>query len=83
MPIVEDEDNLRLILKTYLENKGWNITEFSDGLSAMEQAEEPFHLWVLDIMLPGIDGYSIIDRIKTANPRVPRHFHISQGQGYR
>ncbi len=69
--IVEDEDNLRLILKTYLENKGWNITEFSDGLSAMEQAEEPFHLWVLDIMLPGIDGYSIIDRIKTANPRVP------------
>lgn len=69
--LVEDEENLRLILKTYLENKGWEITEFEDGNSALQQVEEDFHLWILDIMLPGIDGYSIIDRIKVNNPSVP------------
>lgn len=69
--LAEDEESLRLILKTYLKNKGWQITEFANGTEAMAFTGEAFHLWILDIMLPGIDGYTLIDAIKSKTPSVP------------
>lgn len=62
--LVEDEANLSQVLKAYMEKEGWNITVFADGDAAVEAVEGKPHLWVLDIMLPGTDGYQVLKAIK-------------------
>ncbi|HEX7064779.1 MAG TPA: response regulator transcription factor [Bacillales bacterium] len=62
--LVEDEENLAQVLKTYMENEGWEVRMFHDGESVLSHVEDEVHLWVLDIMLPGIDGYQLLKRIK-------------------
>ncbi|ULN60115.1 response regulator transcription factor [Bacillus velezensis] len=69
--LVEDEDNLNELLTKYLENEGWNITSFTKGEDARKQMLPSPHLWILDIMLPDTDGYTLIKEIKEKDPDVP------------
>lgn len=62
--LVEDEQNLAEVIKAYMEKEGWEVKHFTDGKDASEQIEHPPHLWVLDIMLPGMDGYQLLKQIK-------------------
>ncbi|WP_100406533.1 response regulator transcription factor [Bacillus solitudinis] len=62
--LVEDEKNLSEVLKAYLEKEGWVVRVFHDGDEAKEVIEEKPHLWILDIMLPGTDGYQLLKAIK-------------------
>lgn len=63
--IVEDEKEIRNILKVYLLTAGYEVTEATDGEEAMKIFyEKPFDLVVLDIMLPKKDGWSICREIK-------------------
>ncbi|WP_017728688.1 response regulator transcription factor [Halalkalibacterium ligniniphilum] len=63
--LVEDETNLSEVLKAYLEKEGWTVKVFHDGDEAQKAIElETPHLWVLDIMLPGTDGYQLLKGIK-------------------
>lgn len=67
--IVEDETILREIVKDYLENEGHEVIEAIDGVQALELFQEQnFHLIILDIMLPKVDGWAVCRRIrKTSN----------------
>ncbi|MGB9804263.1 response regulator transcription factor [Desulfofundulus sp.] len=69
--LVEDEVNLSNILVSYLEKEGWEVRSFNDGQSALRAIHEHPHLWILDIMLPDIDGYQLLRSIKEASPDVP------------
>lgn len=69
--LVEDEDNLNELLTKYLENEGWNITSFTKGEDARKLMQPSPHLWILDIMLPDTDGYTLIKEIKEKDPDVP------------
>jgi len=69
--LVEDEENLNSILTSYLQNEGWIVTSFLKGKPAQEQIHNAPHLWILDIMLPDIDGYQLIKEIKTNNEATP------------
>lgn len=62
--LVEDEHNLRTLLVSYLEKEGYEVTAYADGLAAQAAISNTPDLWVLDIMLPGMDGYSLIKEIK-------------------
>ncbi|MBP3951461.1 response regulator transcription factor [Bacillus suaedae] len=62
--LVEDEENLSEVLKAYLEKEGWKIKVFNDGDQAKESIKDKPHLWILDIMLPGTDGYQLLKAIK-------------------
>ncbi|MCK6255864.1 response regulator transcription factor [Fictibacillus sp. KIGAM418] len=62
--LVEDEENLSQVLKAYMEQEGWNVTVFDNGEEAAKNVEDTPHLWILDIMLPGIDGYEVLRKIK-------------------
>ncbi|QKS70740.1 response regulator transcription factor [Paenalkalicoccus suaedae] len=64
--LVEDEDNLGKVIKAYMEKEGWKVTHFVDGKDASEHINDNPHLWVLDIMLPGMDGYQLLKAIKSA-----------------
>lgn len=69
--LVEDETNLNRLLATYLEREGWTVKAFETGLAAKEAIAEKPHLWILDIMLPDIDGFRLIGEIRAATPQVP------------
>jgi two-component system response regulator CssR len=64
--LVEDEKNLAEIIKAYMVREGWDVHHFSDGQVAYEAIDHTKpHLWVLDIMLPNMDGYQLLKAIKT------------------
>ncbi|HZH62886.1 MAG TPA: response regulator transcription factor [Metabacillus sp.] len=69
--LVEDEQNLNELLTMYLKNENWSVTSFMTGSEARKLINTPPHLWILDIMLPDIDGYQLIREIKAATPDVP------------
>ncbi|MFA9557225.1 response regulator transcription factor [Evansella sp. AB-rgal1] len=62
--LVEDEQNLGEVIEAYMKKEGWEVTHFTDGKVASEHIESPPHLWILDIMLPGMDGYQLLKAIK-------------------
>ncbi|MCL7747011.1 response regulator transcription factor [Halalkalibacter alkaliphilus] len=62
--LVEDEENLSEVLKAYLEKEGWNVKVFNDGDAARDAIMDKPHLWILDIMLPGTDGYQLLKAVK-------------------
>ncbi|MHA2959061.1 response regulator transcription factor [Priestia megaterium] len=69
--LVEDEQNLNEVLTLYLQKEGWDVRSFFNGTDAKEMIATPPHLWILDIMLPDIDGYQLIREIKQQTPQVP------------
>jgi len=69
--LVEDDRNLNLVLSSYLEKEGWEVHPFFNGEEAMKNISNPPDLWILDIMLPDIDGYQLIKEIKSKTPNVP------------
>jgi len=69
--LVEDEKVLSQLLSAYLTDSGYNVVVFGDGLKAKSKINEAPDLWILDIMLPGMDGYALIKEIKKATPDIP------------
>jgi len=69
--LVEDEENLNRLLTSYLEKEGWNVKSFLTGNAAQKAIKDSPKLWILDIMLPDIDGYQLIGEIKECSPQVP------------
>lgn len=61
--IVEDEPSINGLIRRNLNLTGHHCTQAFDGLSAVEMLENgSFDLIVLDIMLPGLDGYQVFER---------------------
>jgi len=70
--LVEDEENLQEALKLNLELEGYEITSAYDGKEALEAVKnEHFDLMILDVMLPELDGISVIERIRLQNNDIP------------
>jgi two-component system, OmpR family, alkaline phosphatase synthesis response regulator PhoP len=70
--IVEDEENLLDALKLNLELEGYEVSCARNGAEALKKVdEEYFDLLILDIMLPEIDGISVLERIRLQNNYVP------------
>jgi len=78
--LVEDEENLNRILTKYLEKEGYEVTAFLDGESAVQQIKDLPDLWILDIMLPDMDGYQIIKEIKAYHAHTPVIFISARNQ---
>lgn len=63
--IVEDEESLLKLESILLGSKGYQVTGVKDGLTALDAlAAESFDLVLLDIMMPGIDGFEVCRRIR-------------------
>lgn len=69
---VEDDQSLGFVTRDNLEIHGYEITHSIDGISAMEQIKtNSFDLFILDVMLPGIDGFQLAEAIRKKDPEVP------------
>lgn len=79
--IVEDEKDLANLVVKYLEKEGYQTALFSTGEEALKHLKDSFHLWILDIMLPGMTtGYDLIKAIKEENKDIPVIFTSARDQ---
>ncbi len=70
--LVEDEENLHEALKLNLELEGYEVTSAFDGAEALKAVEnEFFDLIILDVMLPELDGISVVENIRLQLNDVP------------
>mgnify|MGYP003485506867 CR=1 FL=1 len=64
--IVEDEVEISEVIKKYIEHEGYNYKVVENGFQALEAFnQDTFHLVLLDVMLPGIDGFQVLKEIRT------------------
>lgn len=64
--VVDDEKLIREVIRTYAENDGYEIIEAENGEDALKVLEEEsVDLMILDIMMPKMDGYSVLREVKS------------------
>ncbi|MEG2017410.1 MAG: response regulator transcription factor [Clostridium sp.] len=66
--VVEDNLNLNRMIKTYLEAEGYDVQGFLNGADAVENISKEVDLWVMDIMIPDINGFTIFKKVKEIAP---------------
>ena len=70
--VVEDEENIRKVVKTNLELEGYEVIAVDHGEEALDiSRNQHFDLIILDIMLPGISGLDICEQIRLENFDIP------------
>ncbi len=80
--LVEDEEHLHETIKMNLEIEGYSVTSAYTGTEAMKCInEEYFHLIVLDLMLPGMDGISIVEAVRLKHLETPILIVSAKGAG--
>ena len=70
---VEDDEALRFVTQDNLEIAGYNVIGIADGAEAKKQIEEglEFDIAILDVMLPGVDGFAVAEAIRERDAEVP------------
>lgn len=70
--LCEDDENLGMLLREYLQAKGFNADLFADGESGYKAfLKGKYDLCVLDVMMPKKDGFALAQEIRTVNSEVP------------
>ena len=70
--VVEDEKRMAELLRKGLQEEGYVVAVATDGTTAFEMAQaSEFELILLDIMLPGMDGFQVAQRLRQQGNRVP------------
>ena len=70
---VEDDESLRFVTQDNLEIAGYTVIGIADGAEAKKQIEEglEFDIAILDVMLPGVDGFAVAEAIRERDAEVP------------
>ena len=63
--IIEDEEAIADLEKDYLELSGFEVEVANDGVTGLDKAlNEDYNLLILDLMLPGVDGFEICRKVR-------------------
>ena len=69
--VVDDEEYIRDVIVTYLDNEGYQTYQAEDGYEALDMLEkDKYDLMVLDIMMPEMDGFTLLEKLD-ANKKIP------------
>ncbi len=72
--VADDESRMRKLIKDFLIQKNFNILEAEDGEKALkvyEENKEKIDLILLDVMMPKLDGWSVLRNIRQENKKIP------------
>ncbi len=70
--VADDQEGIRLTLKGILTQKGYVVTEAESGDEAVAKASAGrFQLVLMDVKMPGLDGYAAMAKMKAARPDLP------------
>ena len=72
--VVDDEARMRKLIKDFLAQKGFNILEAEDGEKALKiynENKSKINLILLDVMMPKLDGWSVLRQIRQENKTLP------------
>ncbi len=70
--LVEDDVSMGFLLVDYLESNGFKVKLCKDGISGLETFKKGhYDFCILDVMLPGMDGFTIAENIRQVNKQVP------------
>ena len=68
----EDDENLGMLLREYLQAKGFATDLFADGEAGFKGfVKEKYDLCILDVMMPKKDGFTLAQEIRALNPEIP------------
>lgn len=80
MLVVDDEPAIRALVTKIVERAGYPVDSARDGADAIEKLEvENYAVMVVDLMMPNVDGYALIDHIKARGGARPAIIVISAG----
>ena len=80
--LVEDEPHLQEVIKMNLELEDYEVVAVGDGRNALRHFEEQvFHLIILDVMLPEIDGFALCEQMRLKNEHIPIMFLTAKDTG--
>src|ERR1700674_1371441 len=71
--LVEDEESVRTLTRTLLEEAGYTVIEASNGIQALEAAgsySRPIHLLLTDVVMPGMNGPTLADSMLVTHPKM-------------
>lgn len=70
--LVEDEPSIARVVKESLERQGYAVTLSDDGRRALNLSRHhAYHLCIVDVMLPSMDGFTLVREIRRSNPALP------------
>ena len=79
--VIEDEESIRMALEDDFILEGYAVEVASDGFEGMEKAKNPeIDLIILDIMLPGMNGFDICKKLRSKNIQTPIIMLTAKGQ---
>jgi DNA-binding response OmpR family regulator len=83
--VVDDDDAIRLLLKTVLRRRGFAVDTARDGFEALERlGTSRYALILLDVMMPVMNGYDLLEKLRNrATPGRPRVLLLSAGSELR
>ncbi|TYR81699.1 response regulator transcription factor [Priestia megaterium] len=78
--IIDDEKDMRKLIKLSLEREGYMCLEASNGPEALEELTQMLpSLLIIDVMMPMMDGFTLAQRIRSVHPSIPIIFLTARG----
>ena len=80
--VVDDEENIREVIKEYAEFEGHQVSEACDGMQAIEMVKNnDYDIIIMDVMMPRLDGYSACKEIRKIK-QIPVLMLSARGEEY-
>ncbi len=79
--LVEDEENIRETVKLNFEIEGYEVVTAADGRKALKHSQEQhFDVMIVDVMLPEVDGFQVVEQIRLTDRETPIIFLTAKDQ---
>lgn len=70
--VVEDDKNLKKLMVTYLKRNNYTVFEANNGIHALDIIDKQYiDLVISDVMMPGMDGFELLNELRTSNYEIP------------
>lgn len=70
--LAEDDNNLGLLLESFIKAKGFKVDLARDGKQALEKFnQDTYHFVILDVMMPEMDGFTVAKEIREIDSKIP------------